>query len=836
MSQSRGPALGWMASTFILILLLSLFWRKRWLTLATVGAAVALGVFLLVFNIKGGPLEGLRKSPAIGRFGLLLDAESNSALVRRYIWEGAADLVSLHAPLEFPDGSLDRFNFLRPILGYGPESMYVAYNPFYVPDLAHVEKRNASPDRSHNETWDSLVITGVLGILVYLSVFMSVFYYGLKWTGFIPSQAQRRLFFLLTLGGGLVGAVGMGLWRGIEYFGVGMPFGILIGLILYITEVAISIRYEPPKSTGEIARHLTLIILLTAVIAHFVEINFGIAIAVTRTYFWVFTALLLSAGYILPRCNQYDAASLAEPSTETPDAGGRRDKASPASKKRRGGREPNRTPLRGGSFLDKTAMVPALLTSIVIATLGYNFLTNSRGLESAGAVIWNALTRLPNRSYAQSFGILALVLTTWLIWNLVLAAEESSSPRNAAWMRSFGLSLAVSALIALGFWLLQAGRLASIARTTAANLQDVLDQVGRYENMLGVFYVVIALIIAGLGFYLPEEKTARLRGYRVAGAAALAVGSVVVALVAATTNLRVIQADIAFKLAEPFTRGNQWPVAISIYNRANQMAPTEDYYYLFLGRAYLEHAKTITDAAERENLINQAAEDLKKAQAINPLNTDHTANLARLYSLWASYVPDTADKQAKASASDEYFSRAVALSPNNARLWSEWALLYLNLLGQADSAVDKLNHALEIDPQYHWTYALLGDFHARNSRASDDPAYQKEELAQAAEYYSQALALPTPGEPAAKYNYAISLAGVQAQLGRLFEAIESYQSALDSAPQEAERWRVEETIGNLHIQLGDAAQALIRFQNAYNLAPDAQKERLQSLIRQLSPP
>ncbi|MEZ4646278.1 MAG: hypothetical protein R3E31_26740 [Chloroflexota bacterium] len=46
---------------------------------------------------------------------------------------------------------------LRPLIGYGPESMYVAYNRFYPPELATVEARNASPDRSHNETFDALV-------------------------------------------------------------------------------------------------------------------------------------------------------------------------------------------------------------------------------------------------------------------------------------------------------------------------------------------------------------------------------------------------------------------------------------------------------------------------------------------------------------------------------------------------------------------------------------------------------------------------------------------------------------------------------------------------------
>ena len=50
-------------------------------------------------------------------------------------------------------------------------------------------------------------------------------------------------------------------------------------------------------------RAYLLLGLLAAVIAHFVEINFGIAIAATRTYFWVYAALILLVGYILPAHN-----------------------------------------------------------------------------------------------------------------------------------------------------------------------------------------------------------------------------------------------------------------------------------------------------------------------------------------------------------------------------------------------------------------------------------------------------------------------------------------------------------------------------------------------------
>jgi tetratricopeptide (TPR) repeat protein len=429
-----------------------------------------------------------------------------------------------------------------------------------------------------------------------------------------------------------------------------------------------------------------------------------------------------------------------------------------------------------------------------------------------------------------------MILTAWLIFTAVMSAETKDYQSWQSWLKAWLFTLGVSAGLGLIFWLLHSGTLASVARSSAGTMDDVIRQVSRYENLLARFYVFVFTLLAILAYYLPEEKAERARSFNLAGALAGGAGLLVFVLLAAYTNLRVVQADIAFKLAEPFARETQWPVAIAIYNRANALAPREDYYYLFLGRAYLEYAKTLTDAAEREKLIAQAAADLRKAQSINPLNTDHTANLGRLYSLWAGYMSEPQDKQEKASESDHYFSKAVVLSPNSARLWDEWALLYLNVLGKPDEAVDRLEHALDIDPKYHWTYALLAEYHNRNSKSAEDADQQKSELTRAADYYAQALALPTPGEPAAKYNYAVTLAGMKTQLGEMGEAIDAYEQALEVAPKQAEKWRVEETIANLYVQLGDAPNALVHFQNALQLAPQDQIERLNNLVAQFTQP
>jgi tetratricopeptide (TPR) repeat protein len=64
---------------------------------------------------------------------------------------------------------------VRAVIGWGPESMFVAYNQFYPPSLANIEARGASPDRSHEAYLDELVTKGLLGLISYLFVLISFF-------------------------------------------------------------------------------------------------------------------------------------------------------------------------------------------------------------------------------------------------------------------------------------------------------------------------------------------------------------------------------------------------------------------------------------------------------------------------------------------------------------------------------------------------------------------------------------------------------------------------------------------------------------------------------------
>ncbi|HEX9029151.1 MAG TPA: hypothetical protein VF823_08250, partial [Anaerolineales bacterium] len=751
--------------------------------------------------------------------------------------------------------------------------MYVAYNRFYPPELANIEKRDASPDRSHNETWDSLVTTGLLGFGVYLVLFSSVFYYALKWMEMITTRAQRNGFFLLLGVGGVLGAVGMVALRGIGYFGLGLPLGMIFGVLIYITAIALIGKFDPDLRKLDEPRALIMAAILAALLGHFAEINFGIAIAVSNTYFWAFTGLLIVLGYVFPHYTENLAAAAPvtvsagrsqalEPAMAGPrgdvrsdprsysraearlearssERGGRqpassRNDRSAAQKKgqrasRQAGRASGRTAVSASPDWLPEALFGGLLLAVMLCTLTFNYVSNAMGGKSALSVLWTSLTRLKAADTGITSGILALVLITWLVSAVLLACEYSAQMGNRDWTRFLGTVLGVSFVTAFIYSVWHAGTLAAMLNSTAATIDDVLVEVGKYEGLLGKYYFYLFLLVLAAGVVL-SMRTWQSRSSQagITGAIVAAGGLVVVLLLASFTNLRVVQADIAFKLADPFARPNQWPVAISIYQHANDLAPKEDYYYLFLGRAYLEYAKTLTDANQREQTIALADRDLKKAQSLSPLNTDHTANLARLYSLWASTTSDAALRTQRAQISNNYFAETVSLSPNNAKDWDEWALLYMNLVSNPSEALSRLQHSLQIDPKYDWTYALLGDYYSSAAaRSANDPAAKQANLQQAAENYAKALQLSKNA------SYANALGGVYTQLNQPQAAIDAYLQTIKITPSDPNIWQVYETLSGLYLKIGDSADALQAAQSALAAAPQDQKTRLQALVAQL---
>ncbi|HST03879.1 MAG TPA: O-antigen ligase family protein [Chloroflexia bacterium] len=232
LTQSRGPWLGLGVGivTFMVALWLlgrrnNIDWMRR---VGGIASAIVLVLVLFVgaLNIPGSPLPGAFVNvPVLGRgierLSTLTRTEDGTGKVRSLIWQGATQLI-VSDPA-------------RSIIGWGPESMYVAYNRFYPPELAQVELRNATPDRSHNVEFDQLVTMGALGLLAYYFLVGTFFFFALRFV----------------------------------------------------------------KRARNVTDQLFGVTLLAAIGSHFVEIQTGIQIASTWTYFYLIVGILVAYGYYM---------------------------------------------------------------------------------------------------------------------------------------------------------------------------------------------------------------------------------------------------------------------------------------------------------------------------------------------------------------------------------------------------------------------------------------------------------------------------------------------------------------------------------------------------------
>ncbi|MFN3308644.1 MAG: hypothetical protein ACK44E_05480 [Anaerolineales bacterium] len=820
-SGSRGPALGWLASLFFFALCLVAIIKKRNYGLVIITVSVLVLIFLIVFNLPQSPLESLKQHPSIGRFGQLLDPQSNNARVRTYIWQGAVKLYGWHPPLEYPDGRKDVFNWLRPFIGYGPETMYVAYNRFYVPELTQVERRNASPDRSHNETWDSLIFTGGLGFIVYVSLFLSLFYYGYRGLGIIENDREKKGFWIAAILCGVLVSTAFILWRGFAYFGVAFPTGMMVGFLIFLSLKILLLSPNASEQKGQLADSILMISLLSALLAHWVEINFGIAIVSTRTYFWVIAAMVVLLVSGADRARQIADEEALEHKPETS-----------SKRKKRAGLSEIRNKSRAADLDLRSDLVLGIIVAMILFVLGYNFMNATELGSSTFQIIWKSFTEVQKEATFRSNGILIVISLAWIISSLLLTGEENSQHDHRStlirWTRVLGLSLSVALL----YWIIHASLLAAIVANQISNVQEILDRIRQYEGLLVDIYLFIFFLMLIYVLIDPDKLALSIARF---GNQRSVIGGIFCFLLSLIviyqSNIRVIQADIAFKLGESFSKPGSWPVAIQIYRHAIELAPREDYYYLFLGRAYLENARELKDISQQEEMFSQAKSDLMLARSLNPLNTDHTANLARLYSQWSLFTQDKILKEQRLQESDQYFAQAVSLSPNNSRIWGEWAVLLMSDEKTHDQALSKLMKAYELDPTYDWISYLFGEYYRLKAARMADSAERKGVIELALSNYHKAATISE--DPNSKRTYFLMTAQLAIEGGLNTQAIDALENVLSLSPNDPENWKYEQTLAQLYFRDGQKDKALLHAQNALKICPPDQKQAIEDFIAQI---
>lgn len=823
-------------------------WRWLWISWGTVGLAAAMAI--LIVNIPGPIQTAARKIDSFRRLTTITQLQSGTGKVRALIWEGAVELISVHEPIEFPDGSSDRFNFLRPLVGYGPESMYVAYNSFYPPELGHYESRTASPDRSHNETLDSLVITGILGLAVYLFTFGSFFIWGFRWLGLLTSRRQLltylglNVFFALTFF--IIG------WQleGAYLFAVAIPLGMLVGTMAYLTLQALRhlfVGIEAEDTMPSVHPHTMLLVaLLAGVIAHFVEINFGIAIAATRTYFWAYAALLVILGLTwLPGRESLIEEDESDDEPSWPRAKRR------ASSSRRFTRRRSRNAL----FAPWVAAVLALSLSatFLLGTLAFDFINNPDRLSNAGQIFWRSLTMKYYPEPTRSLGALMIFVFTWLLFGVIglseLDREGIFEPqRSQRWPTAIAIYAGVSLMGFLIFGGIVSGHQAALTRVQITNVDEIVDVAVMLSGLLGRYYGLIFTLVVAIGLVLMLEGRQPRESGSLAGFSVLVVGVLLCIPAIRSGSYNLIRADIVFKQGKVFANAasaNEKQIGIEHYNQSIEYAPREDYYYLFLGKAYLELAQGLpntTPQEQREGVFLQTEDVLNRARELNPLNTDHSANLARFYKSWAARVAidlraedlgdgDRAALQDKRTEllmrSLENYEIALTLSPNNPIIWNELAQLYAVDLGDQAMYNETIEQSLAVDDEFEQTWMLMGDL--RSSRGETEEAIAA---------YLRALEI---NDKWREMDFR-QRCSVQRVIGTLYAQQNQWDDAADfleasiadCQPRFNELWEMHRVLAIAYANQGRATAALEEAQVALSLAPEAQQATVQQLIEQLA--
>lgn len=977
--------------TIFVLIALQKGWK--WLWLSWILTALFVGLWIVAFNtlsseeMGGNPVTDTfiawRDLPGVGRFGSLLEAESGTGRVRVLIWEGAVDLIAPHEPVSQPDGSNDPFNILRPLLGYGPESMYVAYNSFYPPELATVEARNASPDRAHNETLDALVITGLLGFAIWQWLYLSVFYYAFKWLGVVANKRDRNFLVGLWLGGGTAVALFFTLWRGTEYIGIAFPFGSMLGLILYLIYYALVAR--PTAETATIdpfrADRLMMMALIGAMVAYYAEIHFGIAIVATRVHFFVYTAVLLVIGHIIPQLQTSPATAEAES-----------EQLLGSKQKRRRTRQAN-TPILGDWL--SSAFIWAFLLGIMIAVLAYNFtiyapppgrvMQSLADLPTAGEIFFQSFFINPSNDFADSPFIFLLVILSWLLGLLIalsemvksgvltLPTETTGRPERN---RQAALLFGGTGLVCVGLFLYaylgarlgltttewtttqRVGFLTLAPLGAILSLQAAIplyrqraggDLLGTAVALTGLALVIplflagsllvglVTLLVSGIALYLlwseetkilvwptavvsfgslfigfsfafyhasqlrrsmimppnlPEDVTETVRRMAEAVQFAGILGTVYVFLfflllifgaaaawylmrqekqsgtmpgfvallillplaffVINQTNLRVIQADMIYKRGKPFDSQaarigdpeqslRLWENAIAIYEGALDYVPNEDFYYLWLGRAYLEKSALLQSPVERDQILETAAASLRQAQRINPLNTDHTANLARLNTRWASIASD-AERTERVADAEQYYQAAIGLSPQNAVIRNEYARMVYSFHQDCTRALELYDESITADSFYARTH--FEKFEIMTLCAAELPEEERDAFYEQMFFHleeGERLAIEKPGREREALRAQIPRSWAQG--AQFFQSVEEWGWALaalerlrdtEYPSEQIPAWNVAYQIAVVHQQLGnlDLAQAVAA--EALSAAPADVQPQIEQFIATLS--
>ncbi len=818
---SRGPLLGLFAGLAVFAFLLLLYWRLRRVLYAVFILGLVSAAFLVILNIPGGPLDSLRKSPTFGLLARVFELQGGTGRMRVLMWTGMSRVMSPHAPLnipaETPDTPLpDRWNAIRPLVGYGPETIQSIYGAYYDPEMYITEGHTVTFDRSHNEFWDAMGFFGLLGTVAEYGLFLAVFYYALRWLDLLDSPFERNLYWGLALSLGFITTLALIALSQAAYLGLGVPMALLagpLGILVYRT-------FRPIESTRrpEAWRALALIGFLAAIISHYVETLSGISVVATASLTWVLIGLIFITGQFPLPAEESHAA-------ETPAKNAGRSRPAAKTAKNSGSQ-------LQGDFQRTSVQIGALVMAMV--TLGAVHIAVPQASTSAFTTLNYSLTSLSGADGPTSFSMLLLFMGTLLVAGIFLQLEaDSISGRKPGWGDLFS-ALGLALVISIIFWLVRAAQLTPVkVAQTSGNITEFSDGI---VNLLNGYCLMLLLVCLVWAIALaPTEtrrnaKPARSDLPAVTGYILLPLLAVFMAV---SSNLVPMQADIYYSLAKNIIDKSQTDTISAMYEKSLVLAPTQFEYYATTGGHYFRATQNLTDAAKKDNFIQLALARFKRAYQLNPLIVDNIISMARIYRLWGESTADEAARAGYFATAESFYKYSLGISNHRIDYLLDWADFSITQ-GDHPAALEKIERALKVDPKYNLSYAYAGKTYLAQAAKEQETTTRAALFAKAAEAYQKEIEAEGPQDVASVLAW-INLGNAYQGQGKYEDALNAYSQATTLGSGAYYQWRVFAEMAKLSSLLNDPAGIRAYLQKAIEAAPAAEKPALQERLNSLGP-
>jgi tetratricopeptide (TPR) repeat protein/O-antigen ligase len=744
----------------------------RWLWLGFIFQALIITCFIVVLNLPHSPLKGMQKIPYVSRLSeLSYKAESGTTKVRILIWEGTTELI--------------RSNPIRMIVGYGPESMKHVWDPYSPAELAQHESKSAAPDRAHNEALDRVVTTGLIGFFLYMSLVGSIFYFCLTWLGLITSKQQKTFFFLAAIGGGLLGAILPRIVQGtFSFSGIGLSFGFFIAVSLYMMAAPFFVR-SPHRANVQSWKYFLILGLMSSIVAHFIEIQFGIAIASTRLYFFAFSGILVALGI-------KSLSSVTPIHEEVPipvhvdETKQKKTKANQPRKKQQQKQilKEHHKDSVSRYIPFRPVMVYSLITGLVMSTILFAFVIYQPSEKETFGILWVSLV-----GQKQTYGTFILLILTYLFGGLLvldsLGRSSIKTHKKIDVLSSIGLYTVTNVLVFFIFSFFQ-----------TSYLKPDMD-IGGVIVFFFVFLLILGLLAAY--FLMPPINKMNSLEWKKKTLWAYALLLIISIWAIYASNITPVMADIYLKLGMAQERSYRWNEATRLVNRAIEIDPYEETYYLNLGRILFGKANSSNDLNEKNAIFEKIRVTMERAHTLNPMNTDHIANLGLLYLRWAEFDPSSENRQNKLRTANRYFQQALERSQYKTIILNNWARVFA-AEGNFHESIKVLNRSLALDSTFAGTYIALGDVYSMYGKPTEAiQAYEK------AVTYDQSNA------------DAMSMLGLMYfKEGRLNESLELTRKAVELRPS---LMKAQSLLGMIYFKLGRFQDAIDANLNVLSMRP-----------------